>query len=186
MEQMPNQSGSGSSSSSSKICQAFFSGEIKDKTTKESRKAAENLALLKTIKKNPSWKPVDNKSKVLKKTGASLSSSDLAKMRMQIGDTMPSDVVAQITRDIAEETNLNSVSNGNNNNNNNKGFKSPMLLDVEAEIHRRIHALGKSGNMFEDHAAYVQDQQLAADAEFLVRGIDPQVLTKIQCVCFST
>jgi hypothetical protein len=169
-----------SSSPPSNVCQAFFRGEIKDKTTKESRKAAENLALLKTIKKNPKWTPVDNKSKILKKTSSSLSSTDLAKMRMQIGDTMPGDVVNQMTSDIAESSSSSSCSSSLQKNTPNhqssSAIKSPMLLDVEAEIHRRIQALGKSGKMFEDDARYLQDHQLAADAEFIVRGIDPQVI----------
>jgi hypothetical protein len=175
----PSSKNSGSHASQSQpsnsVCQAFFRGDIKDRTTKESRKAAENLALLKTIKKNPSWNPVDNKSKMLKKTSGSLSSSDLAKMRMQIGDTMPGVVVAQMTSEIAESSSSSSLMPMSGVQD--KSFKNPMLLDVEAEIHRRIHALGKSGKMFEDDAQYVQDQQLAADSEFIVRGIDPQVLT---------
>ena len=168
------------SSRSNALSQAFFKGEIKDKTTKESRKAAESLALLKTIKKNPSWKPVDTKSKLLKKTSSQLSSSYLAKMRMQIGDTVPDEVVSSITQDIAGPSSascsspLPSSSSSAAAHSMDRQGKNPMLLDVEAEIHRRIHALGKSGKMFEENAPYIQDQQLAADAEFLVRGIDPQ------------
>ena len=172
---------SSSKGGSGSICHAFFSGEIKDRTTKESRKAADNLAVLKTIKKNPAWTPADNKSKMLKKSSGSLSSSDLAKMRMQIGDTVPSEVVTRMTSDLAEAcTSLPASSAASSSVSH---LRSPMLLDVEAEIHRRIHALGKSGKMFEDNAMYVSDQQLAADAEFLVRGIDPQVLRRFHFCC---
>lgn len=36
-------------------------------------------------------------------------------------------------------------------------------------------ALGKSGKMLEDGAAYRHDQELAADAPLVVQGIDPVV-----------
>ena len=109
---------------------------------------------------------------MLKKASSSMSSSELAKMRMQIGDTVPDDVVSSMTQELADEEAQPSSSSSFQRP---VGFKSPMLCDVEAEIQRRIRALGKSGQMFEDNAQYVQDQQLAADAEYLVRGIDPQV-----------
>jgi hypothetical protein len=155
---------------SSSTCQAFFSGAIKDKTTKESRKAAECLSSLRTISKNPSWKPLDSRTRMLKKSSASMQPCELARMKMQIGDTVP---VSGMTRDLSQDISGNCGSGGTLNRN---MSKSPMLVDVESEIQRRIHALGKSGKMFEDHAKYEQDQQMAADAEYLVRGIDPQVL----------
>jgi hypothetical protein len=55
-----------------------------------------------------------------------------------------------------------------------KAKKDPLLEDVETDLHRRIHALGKSGGMFEEGADYIHDAQLAADAQLLVQGIDPQ------------
>ena len=39
----------------------FFSGTIKDRTTKQSRDAAEKLAILKTKHKNPSWQPLNTR-----------------------------------------------------------------------------------------------------------------------------
>jgi hypothetical protein len=157
---------------------AFFNGSIKDRTTKESRKAAECLSTLKTISKNPSWKPTDNRTKLLKKSSATMQPCELARMRMQIGNTVPEDVIHGLTRDISQQQQLHQAGDGNSNGRSNFGhgmIKNPMLVDVEAEIQRRIHALGKSGKMFEDNAKYEQDQQMAADAEYLVRGIDPQV-----------
>lgn len=147
------------------VAQAFFSGQIRDRTTKESRKAAESLAALKTIKKNPSWVPVDSTTKMLKKSA--ITSSELAKMQAQIGDTVPSEIVMDTARHISESSFSHASHKG-------LSFKNPMLCDVEAEIHRRINALGKSGNMFEENASYAHDQQLAADAPLVVQGIDPQ------------
>ena len=40
---------------------AFFAGMIKDTTTKESRKAAEDLAIIQNKIKNLGWKPVNTK-----------------------------------------------------------------------------------------------------------------------------
>lgn len=164
---MPRTTGGQDSCSPSKqnLAQAFFSGQIRDKTTKESRKAAESLAALKTIKKNPTWVPVDNSTKMLKRSA--ISSSELAKMQAQIGDTVPSEIVMDTARHISESSTTASHSKG-------MSFKNPMLCDVEAEIHRRIHSLGKSGKMFEENASYTHDQQLAADAPLIVQGIDPQ------------
>jgi hypothetical protein len=45
----------------SQACRAFFSGGVKDTTTKQSRKAAEDLAILRSKSKNPSWKPFNSK-----------------------------------------------------------------------------------------------------------------------------
>lgn len=147
------------------VADAFFRGQIRDRTTKESRKAAESLAALKTIRKNPSWVPVDNKTRMLKRS--SISSSELAKMQAQIGDTVPTEVVQDAARHISEmpsssasDAKAAAMSSS---------FRSPMLCDVEAEIHRRIQALGKSGKMFEEHAAYEQNEQLAADAPLIVQ-----------------
>lgn len=53
--------GSHCSSSMSSLSQAFFGGKIRDKTTKQSRKAAEDLAILKTKEKNPGWNPTNAK-----------------------------------------------------------------------------------------------------------------------------
>lgn len=157
-----------------KVAEAFFRGEIRDKTTKESRKAADCLSSLKTIKKNPSWVPSDSRTKMLKQSSkkGGLPSSELAKMRAQIGDTVPSEIVASTTKEISEQSSLDD--NAPSSSHGNHAFKNPMLCDVEAEIHRRIQVLGKSGRMFEENAAYVHDQQLAADAPLIVQGIDPQ------------
>ena len=51
-ESQPQQSG---------IARDFFSGNIKDRTTKQSRDAAEKLAILKTKHKNPSWQPMNTR-----------------------------------------------------------------------------------------------------------------------------
>lgn len=155
---------------------AFFSGKVRDKTTKESRKAADCLSSLKTIKKNPLWMPSDSKTKMLKQSSKNggLPSSELAKIHAQIGDTMPVEVLANTTKQIAEFTSSDQPSAGGSSMTGNYAFKNPMLCDVEAEIHRRIQALGKSGKMFEDNAAYLHDQQLAADAPLIIQGIDPQ------------
>lgn len=161
------------SSKRSSIAEAFFRGEIRDRTTKESRKAAESLSALKTIKKNPSWVPVDSRTKMLKQSSKSgLPPAELAKMRAQVGDTVPSEVVASTMMRIAEAGSTSSTSKDEKMLP--QSFKNPMLCDVEAEIHRRIKALGKSGKMFEEGAAYHHDQQLAADAPLIVQGIDPQ------------
>ena len=105
----------------SKIAEAFFKGEIKDKTTKDSRKAAESLHALKTIKKNPTWVPADNKTKMLKQSSKQgLPPAELAKMRAQIGDTVPQDVVASTTKEIAEGDSLPNLAG-------NLSFKNPML-----------------------------------------------------------
>jgi hypothetical protein len=39
----------------------FFDGKMHDTTTKESRKAAETLSLLKNTQRNPHWKPLNSK-----------------------------------------------------------------------------------------------------------------------------
>lgn len=152
---------------------AFFRGEIRDRTTKESRKAADCLSALKTIKKNPSWVPVDSRTKMLKQSSkkAGLPPAELAKMRALIADTVPSEIVDTTTRQIAEASS--SAGGGTASSPSAAQFKNPMLSDVEAEIHRRIQELGKSGKMFEEHAAYNHDVQLAADAPLIVQGIDP-------------
>ena len=54
-------SSSSSSVSSSVLGRAFFSGQIRDTTTKQSRKAAGDLALLKNKSKNPQWTPMNAK-----------------------------------------------------------------------------------------------------------------------------
>lgn len=177
---MSSEEASKSSSSKKKLVDAFFRGKIRDSTTKESRKAAESLAALKTIRKNPSWVPVDSRTKMLKQSSkAGLPPAELSKMRAQIGETVPDTIISDVMRDIAEakqsatlpqkQQHQQQIQTGHNNNNNNA-----TLCDVEAEIHRRIQALGKSGNMFEEHAAYNHDHQLAADAPLIVQGIDPQ------------
>lgn len=43
------------------FCKAFFSGSIRDKTTKESRKAADSLAVIGKQCKHPGRKPLDHK-----------------------------------------------------------------------------------------------------------------------------
>jgi hypothetical protein len=43
------------------LSERFFKGQIPDRTTKESRKAAESLAILKNGKRNPHWKPLNSK-----------------------------------------------------------------------------------------------------------------------------
>lgn len=43
------------------IAHDFFTGKIKDKTTKESRKAAQDLAILRNKQRNPEWSPVNSK-----------------------------------------------------------------------------------------------------------------------------
>lgn len=58
-----------------------------------------------------------------------------------------------------------------------KGNSAPsnsLQAEVQADLHRRIHALGKSGKIFEENAAYQHDVKLAGDAEYLVQGMDPQ------------
>lgn len=45
----------------SDLSRDFFSGNIKDRTTKQSRDAAEKLAILKAKHKNPSWHPLNTR-----------------------------------------------------------------------------------------------------------------------------
>ncbi len=58
---MVKQNSTSSSSSSSSISKDFFSGKIRDRTTKQSRKAADDLALIRSKQKNPQWQPVNAK-----------------------------------------------------------------------------------------------------------------------------
>ena len=51
----------GKSSHNPQLSRDFFSGKIRDCTTKQSRKAADDLALLKSKHKNPDWQPVNAK-----------------------------------------------------------------------------------------------------------------------------
>jgi hypothetical protein len=52
------------------IANDFFSGKIRDRTTKQSRKAADDLALLKSKHKNPEWQPVNAKVPLSAGSGA--------------------------------------------------------------------------------------------------------------------
>lgn len=139
----------------------FFHGGVKDNSTKESRKAAQALAVLRTIQKNPDWKPVDNTSKKIK----NMTADQVAKLVPLLPASSSSTSTPSTSSSPAPQPSL-PERKGN--------FKNLVLAEVEADIHRRIHALGKTGQMFEQGAAYATDSQLAADAPYLVRGMDPQ------------
>lgn len=132
---------------------AFFQkGAVKDTTTKESRKADHALSVLKTMQKNPSWKPSDHKSKMI----ASMKGDDISKL----------------------------FSSASHHHGNNAATKTSVQLEVEADIHRRIHSLGQSNLKFEPSAKFACDEKLAADAPYLVQGMDPEAMRS--CERFTT
>ena len=131
----------------------FFRGSIKDSTTKESRKADHALAILRTLQRNPQFVPVDNISKKVK----TMSQDEISKLSKHSSLSMSaaSSALSATPRKQASS------------------YKSPMLSEVEADIHRRIHALGEAGQRFEPNASFRNDPVLAADAEYLVQVVFP-------------
>ncbi len=56
-------------------------------------------------------------------------------------------------------------------------WRDPLEEEVIRDIHRRIELLGKSGKMFEDGMQYSRlNNRDVADAECIVRGVDPATL----------
>ena len=61
MVKLSKQGNASAPPSTNPLAQAFFSGKIRDRTTKQSRKAADDLAILKSKHKNPDWQPTNAK-----------------------------------------------------------------------------------------------------------------------------
>lgn len=136
----------------------FLQGLVKDSTTKDSRKVDRTLAVLKTMQRNLLWTPTDHASKKIK----TMKAEDINKLLVVSGNSLSSNSSAL------------SLSQSQQNQPQNRGRHSSVLLEVEADIHRRIHSMGLQGQCFEPEALFEMDQQLAADAEYLVQGVDPQ------------
>lgn len=151
----------------SQLSRAFFSGGIRDTTTKQSRKAAEDLAILKNKSKNPQWKPLNSK-------GASVNINTINAAKASV-----------LVRGFAPSSAADSLSVASANNQENAASHSqqpvdvlhdsnhPVRLEVRMELHRRMEALVKSGQTFEDHAAYVDNDRDAEDARLILQGKDP-------------
>jgi hypothetical protein len=129
---------------------SFFTGGIRDRTTKESREAANALASVKTMQRNPTWVPP--------KKIASLSTDDISKLKSKVDSSLLVSSTISTKQEFFKSQH---------------NSKNHLLAEVEQEIKSRIRNLAASGELYEKDADFHNDVQLAADAEYLVRGIDP-------------
>lgn len=96
-----------------------------------------------------------------------LQNIDVGKVRVQIGNTLPPDVVQRIAGSLADVIFPAASAKKS------FGYKNPVEAEVGEHIWSRIQALGRSGKQFEDGVAYVNDEKEADDARDIVQGIDP-------------
>lgn len=176
------------------LAQAFFSGKIRDRTTKESRKAAEDLSILKNKQKNPGWMPLNSKVRlpvpfgmfqtsfrlimhIMQGAKVNLKTIDVNKARGKIAGTMPSDVASSLVEQAGGGACPSSSSSGFHaaqmQSVGPAALASPLREEVRRDILRRMEALFKSGKTFEDGAAYVDNERDAEDARLIVQGVDP-------------
>jgi hypothetical protein len=94
---------------------------------------------------------------------------DMGKVREQIGDTLPPDVVQSIAGTLADVMFPAAASSTTSS----RKFKNPVEAEVGEYIWSRIQALGKSGRQFEDGVEYINDERDADDARDIVQGVDP-------------
>lgn len=176
----------------STLATAFFSGKIKDGTTKESQKAARDLANLKAQNLNPDKPRVDhnvcvyalflfiacikNKLKKLLRQGKRFNSNrvNVAKARQTLEHKMPRDVLDDLVqssgRGAADASQSSSSSSGESK----RGFfKDPLEAEAKRDIHRRMQALSQSGQVFEEDRLYKNDATAAEHAKLIVQGKDP-------------
>lgn len=156
-----------------KLSTAFFTGKIRDSTTKESRKAAESLTILNNQRRNPHNNLLDPRGKRI-----NINNIDVGKAKLQVGSTLPGEVLQKISDSITELGDLamtsaaDSGKKGRGPSSSSPFWKNPVEEEVRRDIWRRIELLGKSGKMFEDDRAYVSNESDAVDAEYIVRCAD--------------
>jgi hypothetical protein len=188
---------------SNPLCKDFFDGRIKDKTTKESRKAAESLSMLRNQMRNPNKCLLDGKvlaPSPLRRSllfapdlscliiidvfpcaqgrKASVKSVDVVKAKVLVAGTLPPSVMQKMSDAL-----LNDGFDGDhvpavmNRKRHGPAWQDPLEQDVSRDIQRRIDILGKSGHAFEEGMPYAEyNERDVVDAEHIVRGIDPATL----------
>jgi hypothetical protein len=196
--------GSDARAHGSAVSRAFFSGGIRDNTTKQSRKAADTVAMFKRKMKNPEWVPVDSRG-----AKVSLDKVDIAQACLQVKTTIAKNVVqvaapAGVPASCATDTVVGSIlgpqldsvastasagagisygkrsSFGGGRHCRGDSFTSGphafMQRDVHADVYRRIRELVASGENFEKGVHYVHGCNDARDAELIIHGIDPSMV----------
>lgn len=156
---------------------AFFRGEIRDKTTKESRKAADAVATFKRRMRNP-------RAPCVAKNGVKAPKpEDLAKACFHVKSTLPLSLAEKVVGSVdfvaaaASETAGGSSSSSSFASRaagcDNKSPHDFMQRDAQAEVFKKMHDLVKSGDRFEDGAHYVHSAEDAREAELIIQGKDP-------------
>jgi hypothetical protein len=98
-----------------------------------------------------------------------VNSIDVSKAKTAIGNSMPSSILNNLVRSAGGCASSSSASG--------KGKKQhkrdPVHDDVVQDIRRRIEVLCNAGQQFEEGAAYIDSEEDAINAGYIVQGIDP-------------
>lgn len=172
----------------SELSKAFFSGKIRDRSTKESVKAAEEMHYLQRAAKNPGSSVIDNK--VLAATivirfaqysiidcvfacaqgrKVNVKKLDASKACAALSGKMPADLV----KGMLEKAGLNAQSMQTASSSGASKQKNPLREDVRQDIIRRAEALFENGQTFEEGMTYEDKPTDVEHARLIIQGIDP-------------
>lgn len=141
---------------------AFFGGAIRDKSTKESRKAADAVATFKRRMRNP------HHAQHVAKTPKH---EELAKACQRVKSTLPAELADKVVGSVdVAAAGMAPSSRG--------GFQGGgqydfMEREAQSDVFRRMHDLAKRGDRFESEAHYVHSAEDAREAELIIQGRDP-------------
>lgn len=152
---------------------AFFGGAIRDKTTKESRKAADAVATFKRKMRNPAAFAPGASAKMPKQ-------EDLAKACLHVKSTLPAELADRVVGSVdvnaaaaAAATRGSSSSFQRGGGGDKGGQYDFMEREAQADVFRRMHDLAKRGDRFDSEAHYVHSAEDAREAELIIQGRDP-------------
>jgi hypothetical protein len=96
-----------------------------------------------------------------------VNSIDVSKAKVTIGSSMPTNILNNLVRSAG------GCSSSSGRGGKKKQGRDPLHDDVVKDIRQRMEALSSSGKQFEEGSAYIDSEEDARNAEYIIQGIDP-------------